>query len=223
MIKEMQTLKRKCLRAFVRFKQSAFARKGTLALVALTLAAGDAMAGSKGAAGFTKATQEVSSYQTPVSNLMKAIAAVIVLVGAFNVYFKMQNGDQDVKKTIMLTIGGCIAFIALSEALPLFFTKIMEENKSNQDGFPVFKGLQKPLEFMGIRGRFLTLAAVAIGVSFVGFIVFSIALGKLAGFIAMLVMAAAGLATIFVKQRSGLHNKKRAKGIYVYKNIRKTD
>lgn len=46
---------------------------------------------------------------------------MIVLVGAFNVYFKMQNGDQDVKKTIMLTIGGCIAFIALSEALPLFF------------------------------------------------------------------------------------------------------
>lgn len=99
----------------------------------------------------------------------------------------------------------------------------MEENKSNQDVFPVFKGLQKPLEFMGIRGRFLTLAAVAIGVSFVGFIVFSIALGKLAGFIAMLVMAAAGLATIFVKQRGGLHSKKRAKGIYVYKNIRKTN
>ena len=99
----------------------------------------------------------------------------------------------------------------------------MEENKSNQDGFPVFKGLQKPLEFMGIRGRFLTLAAVAIGVSFVGFIVFSITLGKLAGFIAMLVMAAAGLATIFVKQRGGLHNKKRAKGIYIYKNIRKTN
>lgn len=99
----------------------------------------------------------------------------------------------------------------------------MEENKSNQDGFPVFKGLQKPLEFMGIRGRFLTLAAVAIGVSFVGFIVFSIALGKLAGFIAMLVMAAAGMATIFVKQRGGLHSKKRAKGIYIYKNIRKTN
>lgn len=74
----------------------------------------------------------------------------------------------------------------------------------------MFKGLQKPLEFMGIRGRFLTLAAAAIGVSFVGFI-------------AMLAMAAAGLAVIFVKQRGGLHNKKRAKGIYVYKNIRKTN
>ena len=78
-------------------------------------------ASSTGAGGFTKATTEISSYQTPVSNLMKAIAAVIVLVGAFNVYFKMQNGDQDVKKTIMMTIGGCVAFIAMSEALPLFF------------------------------------------------------------------------------------------------------
>lgn len=57
----------------------------------------------------------------PVANLMKAIAAVIVLVGSFNVYFKMQNGDQDVKKTIMMTIGGCVAFIAMSEALPMFF------------------------------------------------------------------------------------------------------
>ncbi len=57
----------------------------------------------------------------------------------------------------------------------------MEENKNGQDGFPVFKGLQKPLEFMGIRGRFLTLAAVAIGVSFVGFIAFSIVLGNSPG------------------------------------------
>ena len=117
----MQKIKNKCLRAVSRIKNSAFVRKATLAAVALTVATGNTMAASKGAAGFTKATQEVSSYQTPVSNLMKAIAAVIVLVGAFNVYFKMQNGDQDVKKTIMLTIGGCIAFIALSEALPLFF------------------------------------------------------------------------------------------------------
>ena len=32
----------------------------------------------------------------------------------------------------------------------------------NFNGIPVFKGLQKPLEFMGIRGRFLTYAAGAI-------------------------------------------------------------
>ncbi len=77
-------------RAADRFMASKFAQKGVLALVCLTVSVGEAMAASKGAAGFTKATQEVSSYQTPVSNLMKAIAAVIALVGAFNVYFKMQ-------------------------------------------------------------------------------------------------------------------------------------
>lgn len=91
----------------------------------------------------------------------------------------------------------------------------------NQEGYPVFKGLQKPLEFMGIRGRFLTLAAAAIGVSFVGFIGFSIALGKIAGFIAMMVMAPVGLITIYIKQRGGLHNKKRARGIYIYRSLRK--
>ena len=89
----------------------------------------------------------------------------------------------------------------------------------NQEGYPVFKGLQKPLEFMGIRGRFLTLAAAAVGVSFVGFSVFSIILGQLAGFIAMLVMAVAGLVVIYVKQRGGLHNKRRSKGIFIYRHL----
>ena len=73
-----------------------------------------------------------------------------------------------------------------------------------------------PMEVMGIRGRFLTLAAGAIGVSVVGFIGFSIVLGKLAGFIAMLVMALAGLVTFLVKQRGGLHNIRRSRGIIVF-------
>lgn len=93
--------------------------------------------------------------------------------------------------------------------------------EKDMEGFPVFKGLQKPLEFMGIRGRFLTLAAAAIGVSFVGFIVFSVAIGKLAGFIAMLVMAAAGLVTIYVKQKGGLHAKRRDRGIFIYRNLKR--
>ena len=114
----MQIIKKSARNLTERFIGSSFGQKCVMAAIALVISTSNVMAGSKGAAGFTKATQEVSSYQTPVSNLMKAIAAVIVLVGAFNVYFKMQN---DVKKTIMLTIGGCIAFIALSEALPLFF------------------------------------------------------------------------------------------------------
>lgn len=72
---------------------------------------------------------------------------------------------------------------------------------------------------MGIRGRFLTLTAAVIGTSFVGFIFFSIVLGKLAGFIAMVAMAVTGLVFIYVKQRRGLHQKRRANGVYVYRNI----
>lgn len=53
---------------------STFAQRSMFAVTALVLSVGDVMAASKGAAGFTKATQEVSSYQEPVSNLMKAIA-----------------------------------------------------------------------------------------------------------------------------------------------------
>lgn len=106
-----------------RIKESCmtFGRRAAIVLGTFTFAVSEAMAGSKGAAGFTKATQEISSYETPVSNLMKAIAAVIVLVGAFNVYFKMQNGDQDVKKKIMMVVGACIFLVAAAQALPLFF------------------------------------------------------------------------------------------------------
>lgn len=80
-----------------------------------------AFAQGVGGKGFASATTEIQSYATPVKNLMYAIAAVIALVGAFNVYFKMQNGDQDVKKTIMMTIGGCVAMVAMATALPMFF------------------------------------------------------------------------------------------------------
>lgn len=90
---------------------------------------------------------------------------------------------------------------------------------SMEDFYPIYKGIQKPLEFMGIRGRFLTFAAIAIGVSFLGFILFSIILGKLAGFIAMIVLALVGLATIYIRQRNGLHAKHRDKGIYIYHGI----
>lgn len=98
----MQIIKKNARNLTERFIGSSFAQKSVMAAIALVISTSNVMAGSKGAAGFTKATQEVSSYQTPVSNLMKAIAAVIVLVGAFNVYFKMQNGDQDVKNILVL-------------------------------------------------------------------------------------------------------------------------
>lgn len=45
--------------------------------------------------------------------------------------------------------------------------------------YPVFKGLQKPLEFMGIRGKFIYYAAGTFLFGFIGFLVFNILLGFL--------------------------------------------
>ena len=63
----------------------------------------------------------ITGYIDPVRNLLYVIAAVVSIIGAFNVFYKMNNGDQDVKKTIMMTIGGCAALVAMAVALPKFF------------------------------------------------------------------------------------------------------
>ena len=53
--------------------------------------------------------------------------------------------------------------------------------KDNHDesymDFPLFKGLQKPLEFMGIQGRYIYWAAGAVGGAIIGFILFYCMIG----------------------------------------------
>ena len=85
--------------------------------------------------------------------------------------------------------------------------------------YPVFKGLQKPLEFMGIRGKFIYYAAGTFLFGFIGFLVFNIILGFFAGLIALVVIAGTGIILIFIKQKLGLHAKKRYKGIVYYTGL----
>ena len=62
--------------------------------------------------------------------------------------------------------------------------------------YPMFKGLQKPLEFMGFQGRYITWAATTVG-------------------------GGIGAALIFFKQRKGLHTKKEEHGIFIYAHTHK--
>lgn len=118
----IKRLNKKCLRTLVRGKNSQLGQQILLFCVALALSQNaNAQAGAAGAGGFADAANTFQTYQEPVKKLLYAIASVIAIVGAFNIYFKMQNGDQDVKKTIMMTVGGCVAFIAAAAALPKFF------------------------------------------------------------------------------------------------------
>ena len=94
-------------------------RLASLALLFM-MSTGYAMADA-GSSAITGAVGTFKGYIDPVRNLLYVIAAVVSIIGAFNVFYKMNNGDQDVKKTIMMTIGGCAALVAMAVALPKFF------------------------------------------------------------------------------------------------------
>lgn len=81
-------------------------------------AAGDYSAGTT---ALGTVTTEIAKYVPVVVKLCYVIAAVTVVVGGLSVYHDMQNGEQDVKKKVMLLVGSCIFLIAAAQALPLFF------------------------------------------------------------------------------------------------------
>lgn len=82
--------------------------------------------------------------------------------------------------------------------------------------YPVFKGLQKPLEFMGIQGRYIYWAAAAAGGAIIGFILGYCLFDIVAGLVILVGSLGIGAALIMIRQRKGLHTKKEPKGVFVY-------
>ena len=91
-----------------------------------------------------------------------------------------------------------------------------ELKDSQYVSYPIFKGLQKPLEFMGIQGRYITWAACAVGGAILGFIIVYCILGFVAGLIVLAVSLSTGAVLIFLKQKKGLHTKKNDQGVFIY-------
>ena len=87
--------------------------------------------------------------------------------------------------------------------------------------YPMFKGLQRPLEFMGVQGRYIYWAAGTAGGGVLGFILGYCIIGFLVGLAALVAILAVGASLIFIKQRQGLHTKKTDKGIFIYAGSRK--
>lgn len=82
--------------------------------------------------------------------------------------------------------------------------------------YPLLKGLQKPLEFMGLQGRYIYWAAGTIVGTIVAFIIIYCLLGFIAGLITAVSCASAGAGLIIVKQRKGLHTKKSDNGVFIF-------
>ena len=80
----------------------------------------------------------------------------------------------------------------------------------------LFKGLQRPLELMGLQGRYIYWAVGAAGGAIVGFIIAYCLAGFVAGLVMLVAVLSTGIALIMLKQRKGLHTKKELRGVYVY-------
>lgn len=93
-------------------------------------------------------------------------------------------------------------------------TEQKQENEHPE--YPVFMGLQKPLEFMGIQGRYIYWAAGAVGGAIIGFIIAYCLLGFVAGLIVLVISIGSGTSLIMLKQKRGLHSKKIDRGVFVY-------
>lgn len=81
----------------------------------------DAQNAGKAKEAITSVATEFNSYIPAVQKVIYAIAGVVGLGGAVSIYIKMNNEEQDIKKSIMLLIGSCVFLIAIAQALPAIF------------------------------------------------------------------------------------------------------
>ena len=95
-------------------------KKVVLAAMAMLSGFG-VFAQGNGTAGITEATQMVTSYFDPATQLIYAIGAVVGLIGGVKVYGKFSSGDPDTSKTAASWFGACIFLIVAATVLRSFF------------------------------------------------------------------------------------------------------
>lgn len=95
----------------------------------------------------------------------------------------------------------------------------MAQNTDTYTDYPMFKGLQRPLEFMGLQGRYITWAAITVAVAILGFMIVYAIAGFLIGLAFAVVSISVGFGLVMVKQRRGLHTKKTDKGVFIYATL----
>lgn len=96
-------------------------RKKVLLAVWAVLSAIVVYAQGDGNAGINEATQMVTSYFDPATQLIYAIGAVVGLIGGVKVYNKFSSGDPDTSKTAASWFGACIFLIVAATILRSFF------------------------------------------------------------------------------------------------------
>ena len=164
-------------------------------------AAGDYTAGTS---ALTTVAEEIAKYVPIVVKLCYAIAGVVAIIGAISVYIAMNNDEQDVASVLRTLTGKRDRWMESAG------------KDTRYPDYPLFRGLQRPLEFMGLQGRYIYWAAGAVGGAIIGFIIAYIIGGFVAGLVTLVAFVVTGAALVMFKQRRGLHSKKVDRGVFVY-------
>ena len=114
--------------AYRKFINSTLVQRCIIFVLTVAVGVGKIFAQATGGQGYeagknaiSQASEQIAQYVPIATKLCYAIAGVVAIAGAISVYVKMNNEEQDVKKSIMMIIGACVFLIAAAQALPLFF------------------------------------------------------------------------------------------------------
>jgi hypothetical protein len=83
--------------------------------------------------------------------------------------------------------------------------------------FNVYKGLQRPLIFKSLKGKFIYWGMGCMLTAFIAAVVLSVLVNPLAAIVGLVVIALGGMLVIHQKQKNGLHSKTKSAGTYIVK------
>ncbi|TPE39712.1 DUF4133 domain-containing protein [Pontibacter mangrovi] len=84
-----------------------------------------------------------------------------------------------------------------------------------EKGYAVYRGLQRPLVFRSLKGRYIYWGLGCVLSGFLAAVLLSVSVSFLAGGLAQLLLTFGGLSYTLRRQRRGLHPKTRARGVYL--------
>lgn len=83
----------------------------------------------------------------------------------------------------------------------------------------VFKGLQKPLEFMGLKGRYVWVGLGGALLSIILFIILFISINFFSALLALIATPSLIALWIHRNMKRGLHSKKKDTGVYIVMSV----
>ena len=89
----------------------------------------------------------------------------------------------------------------------------MEPDKGK--GFKVYKGLQRPLIFKSLKGKFIYWGMACMLFAFLAAVLLSTLVHAIAGMVGLIVIGLGGMLFIHHQQKNGLHTKTRSAGNYI--------